>query len=339
MHTGLKLLLLLSFVEVLAACSTFNSATSFPDSVEWVRHTEWSTGTRLTKWSETKGPTSLFVGFVRPEDREIPPDRRTNLITKFQIQAGQPFTTLLILKSGYVEPYPVLVSVFLDYMQVNFSLDDQRGLLHYLEIMPGVDMEIPVEVPIETSGWHDLFVVAFRVPDDHPTDQPARLQLGVGGLRTVICASDCALSAQSVPEALVGQGADVHNFNARAFPLLPDDGTPPKHRRLFWAQASAGEMFELELWARNPNNELRDYLVLPLLDFQQTSFAGSKMLHLQMPSGSELLVPGSVQVPIKTGVHELQFLYISDPYHSLDGVTDSTIQSALRSALVIESNP
>lgn len=336
MRTIFRFLLLFCISQVLTACSISDGSGSPSGRAEWVRHTEWSAGTWLTQWSATKGSTSLAVGFVRPEDRDIPPDQRTNLITRFQIQAGQPFTALLILKSGYAEPYPVLVSVFLNYEQVPCSLDGQPGLLHYLEIEPGVDMEIPIEAPVNTAGWHDLFVVAFRTPEIHPADQMTRMRLGVGGLRAVICSGNCTLSPRSLPEALIGQGTTANNFNARAFPLLPDDGTPPKQRLLFSTNASPGKALEMELWARNPNAELRDYLVLPLFDFQQIPFAGSKVLHLQMPPGSELLVPGSIQLPGDRGAHELQFLSISDPYHSLDEVTDSIVQSVLRSAVIIE---
>jgi hypothetical protein len=327
---------LLGLFSLMASCSSPNRADSPPDGIEWVRHTEWSTETRLAEWSGTHGPTSLFVGFVRPQDRNIPPDQRTSLITKFQIQAGQPFTTLLILKSGYSEPYPVLVSVFLDYAQVSFRLDGQPGLLHYLEIEPNVDMEIPIEVPVKTPGWHDLFVVAFRAPDEHPTDLFARFSLGVGGLRTVICAGDCAVPVQRLPQALVGQSADAYDFNTLAFPLLPNDGTPPKQRLLSSAVAKPGQVFAMELWARNPNEESKDYLVLPLLDFLQISMAGSKVLHLRMPPGSELFIPASIRMPNHGGVHELQFVCIFDPYQDLDQVTSGVVESVMRSGLVVE---
>lgn len=335
-----RFLSLLSLIGLLFACSSSENADSSPVRTEWVRHTSWSTQTRSVKWSGTRDQTSLFVGFVRPEDRDIPPEQRTSLITKFRIQPESSFKPLLILKSGYDEPYPVLVSVFLDYKQVSFNLDTQSGLLHYLAIEPGVDMEIPLEVFIGTPGWHDLFVVVFRAPDDHPVDSGQRLpsRFGIGGIRTVICSGECTESDHELPEALVGQGTDVRNFNAYALPLLPNDGTPPKQRLLTSTRAKPGATFNMELWARNPNENPRDYVVIPLVDFTQASFAGSKVLHLRMPPGSELLIPGSIRTPNEVGVHELEFIYIFDPYQDIESTSDPFVKSFLRSALVVQDS-
>ena len=332
-----RFVMLLSLIGLLFACSSSENVDSSPIRTEWVRHTGWSAQTRSVKWSGTRDPTSLFVGFVRPEDRDVPPEQRTSPITKFRVQQDSSFKTLLILKSGYDKPYPVLVSVFLDYNQVGFRLDAQSGLLHYLAIEPGVDMEIPLEVGIDTPGWHDLFVVVFRAPDDHPADSGERLpsRFGIGGIRTVICSGECTEPAHELPEALVGQGSDVRNFNAYALPLLPNDGTPPKQRLLTSTRAKPGMTFNMELWARNPNENPRNYVVIPLFDFTQVSFAGSKVLHLRMPPGSELLISGSIPIPNDMGVHELEFIYVFDPYQDIESTSDPFVKSFLRSALVV----
>lgn len=334
MRITLRLLPLLGLVGLLFTCSS-------PDYAEWIRHSEWSTQTQFVEWPDVE-LRGLGVGFVRPRDRDIPPYQRPST-DEFYIQAGEPFTTLLTLSSAYSEPYPVLVSVFLDYEQVRFTLDGRQGVLHYLEIVPGVDMmQIPLEVPIETSGWHDLFVIAFREPDSHPTDPQERLPpaLAVGGRRMVVCAGDCAAPARTLPEAfvgpLVGQGTAARRGTINAFPLLPDDGRPPKRRLLLSATAEPAEPFALELWAMNPSDRLKDYVVLPLLDFRQTPFADSTVLHLRMPSGSELFIPGQIKLPDEEGVHELQFVTIFDAYRALGEVRDPFVQSVMRSALVVE---
>lgn len=330
-HFLLRLLLLLCLAWLFPGCSS-------SDHEEWVRHSEWSAETQFNQWPNV-GHRGLAVGFVETEHRNTPPSRRPST-HEFHIQEGEAFTTLLILATGYSEPYPVLVSVFLDYKQIRFTLDGQQGLLHYLEIEPGMDMEIPLEVPVETPGWHDLFVVAFREPDYHPTDSQERLppNLGVGGRRTVVCAGVCTTSTQLLPEALVGQGTDARTFNAYAYPLFLDDGSPPKQRLLLSAPASPGETFALEVWARNPSDQMRNYLVLSLLDFKQTGIADSSMLHLHMPPGSELFIPGQIGLPDEEGTHELQLIYIFDPYQALDSIPDPFVQSNMRSALVVEGD-
>jgi hypothetical protein len=280
----------------------------------------------------------LGVGFLQPEFRELSPLERPSTHT-FHIQQGEPFAPLLILITGYSEPYPVLVSVFLDYQQVRFALDGQQGRLHYLEIEPGVNMEIPIEVPIQTPGWHDLFIIVFREPDYHPTDPQERLPpaLAVGGRRTAVCVGDCTIPAQPLPDALVGEEISATTGMVSAFPLLPDKDKPPRRRLLLSITASPGEALSLELWARNTSDETRRYIVLPLLDYQQTSLGGSNVLYLHMPPGSELFLDGQIKVPTKAGVHELQFVSIFDPYRSLDEMIDPFVQSPMRSAIVVES--
>ena len=335
-------LVLLCLIGALSACFSFGGEKPIDEErsahrIEWIRHSGWSAATTLTKWSEARGATSLFVGFVRPEHRVIPPGQRTVPITKFDLEAGKPFSTLLILKSGFSAPYPVLVSVFLDYEQVNFSLDGEAGVLHYVNVEPGVDMEIPMEVAVQTPGWHDLFVVVFRDPDNHTTDPQARLppRLGVGGLRTVLCAGDCSTPTRASPKVMTGQKTELQSNSVYAYPLLGEEGAPQR-RLLLSSEVHAGARLSTQLWARNPGDKLRDYFVIPLLDYGQVSFAGSNVLHLRMPPGSELIIPGDIQMPSENGVHELQFISIFDPYQALDRVTDKVVESSMRSALVVK---
>ncbi|HDQ74230.1 MAG TPA: hypothetical protein ENN19_19360 [Chloroflexi bacterium] len=325
-------LLLSSLVVLFVGCSSYNHPRR-------INHSEWSSQVRqvpFSKWSNIVH-RGLGVGFVRPEDRETNPYRRPPT-DQFQIQPGDAFTTLLILNTGYDEAYPVLVSVFLDYRQVSFSLDGHQGFLHRLDIPPGVTMEIPFQVSIEKAGWHDLFVVAFREPENRPTDPQDRLppSLGVGGRRTVVCAGDCTRPNSLLPDRFVGEDVSAHRTDINAFPLLPEDGRSPKQRLLLVANAKPGEDFSLILWARNPDNQSRDYVVLPMLNFYQVSFAGSEVLHLHMPAGSELFIPGQIRLPDEEGVHELQFLIVFEPYHPLDEVRDPFVVSDMRSALVVE---
>jgi hypothetical protein len=326
-------LLLFSLVVLFAACSP-------PDRLEWVDHSEWSSQVRRVQFSKWPNVAhrGLGVGFVRPEDRDTNPYQRPSN-DQFHIQPGDSFTTLLTLSTGYDEPYPVLVAVFLDYEQVSYSLDGHQGVLHRVDIPPGVNVEIPIKIPIETSGWHDLFVIAFREPENRPTDPQARLppSLGVGGRRTVVCAGDCMRSTRLLPDTLVGQGAGVHRTDVNALPLLPSDGRPPKERLLLVTSAEPGEAFPLELWARNPNDQPRDYMVLPVLNFHQVSFAGYEVLHLHMPPGSELFISGQIQLPDEEGVHELQFIAVFEPYQPLDKVRTPFVLSDMRSALVTKS--
>jgi hypothetical protein len=322
---------------LIAAATVLLLGCSSQSQPELVNHTDWSSQAKLAQWSDVPR-RGLVVGFVRPEDESIHPYERPSN-EKFQIAEGTLFSTLLILGTGWSNPYPVIVSTFLDYEQVGFSLDGQYGLLHYVEIRPGGDMEIPFEVSIGTPGWHDLFVTVFPEPMQHPTNSQERLppNFSVGGRRTVVCVRDCSVSPSVLGNAQVhvGETANVPAMNSYAFPLVPGL-EPAKRRILLSTHARSEETYHMELWASNPTELQRDYVVIPLLDFKVTLFAGSKLLHFRMPPLSELFVPGEMKLPAAVGVHELQFVYIFDPYRNIPEVSDVFVQSVMRSALIVE---
>lgn len=335
--------LLLTLLTLLTACSPDGQSRQ-PAAIAseaarggWVWHTEWSSQVRLANWDvEYRG---LGVGFLRPEERQVHPYHRQST-RNFELQPGSPFSTILTLSTGHDRPYPVLLSVFLDYQQVDFVLDSQSGVLHYLEIVPVVNMEVPLEVPIATPGLHDLFVVAFPQPESHPTEPQERLPpgLGVGGRRTVICVRDCTTPARELPPALVGLPTDDRSLSVvTGLPLMGNSGQRPQERLLLVTTVNPGEQLPIDLWARNGSDSPRRYVALPLLDFQQTQFAGSDALYLHMPPRSELLINEQFEAPPKAGIHELQMVYIFDPYRDLETeVEDPFVQSPLRSAVIVQ---
>jgi len=300
-----------------------------------VRHDTLSEETSRVTWSGVK-THGLGVGFVRAEDRATWPYDRPST-SRFLIEEGVPFTTFLILSTGHDQPYPVLISVLVDYRQVEFRLDGKKGLLHYLEIDPGaeVNTEIPMEVPIDGLGWHDVTVVVFPDPEFQPTDRQQRLppKLGAFGRRTVVCVADCAPVRSALPEPMVGTPGAMGG--PKALPLVPGD-RPPKERLLTAITARAGAAVDLELWADNQRDIALEYVVVPFLNYRQVSYAGSNRLLFHMPPDSSLFVPGRVQVPNREGVHEFAFLYVSDPFLAIEAVTDPFVQSDMRAGIIAE---
>lgn len=312
------------------------------DDIAVVRHETWSEDVWFSEWPETEigpRPPGLSVGYMYPEERHKPIRERTQNYL-FHIPAGAPFTTRLLLRRGDDVAPHVAIAVFVNYQQVPFSLDGRWGLVHYAEILPVVVMEIPLEVPIAASGQHDLFVVVFSEPEGRPIDPQTRLPISFPayGRRTAVCVETCHVPEpeERLPEAWVGKVVGVERTHVDAMPLLPDDGRPTKERLLLAAEARPGAPFALELWARNPSDTPREYVIVPVLNFQQTAFAGESLLRLRMPPGSELFLPGSVQLPKTRGTHELQFIVLFDPYAPLDRVRDESVWSPMSSALIVK---
>lgn len=325
-------LLLTGLALLLCGCS------SRPDTAGWTKHVVWSSRTRFTEWGPDDKPDGsargLGVGFLRPEDQEVPPLQRTST-HRFDVRAGDRFSTLLVMTSNAPDPYPVLVSVFLDYRQVEFRMDGRQGLLHYVEIPPDVDLETPIEVPIEGAGWHDLFVVVFRSPGQHPEAEGSRVppHLAVGGRRTVVCSGSCTPVPTAPTDLLTGQPVEGHIMNVWAFALFANDSRPPGHRLLLVSDEVCESQYELELWASNPSEEMRDYLVISLMDYRQVVFDSSSVLHLRMPPASQFFVSGRVLAPLTPGMHEFQFISIADPYRDLDKVSFIFVYSVMRSGI------
>ncbi len=323
--------LMICLVNVTGACTeAFTTQTT-----EWVRHDSWSSNVHFADWPDVNN-RSIGVGFLRPEEREIHPYERRSTY-QFEIGASEPFTTDLILSTG--KERAVLVSLFVDYQQTSFSLDGIEGLLHYFVINPDEELEIPLSVNITGEGWHDLFVVVFFEPEKHPTDLEMRLpgsSLHLSGRRTVVCVVDC-IHQPSLPRPITGEDKQVNRLLVNALPLLPGEESP-QQRLLLSTSVKSNTTLDIELWARNSDHVSRDYLVLPMLDFMQVPFTQNDdgLLHLTLPPGHELYLPGQIAIPTIEGTHEFLFIFIFNPYQPLDEVADPFVQSEMRSAIVVE---
>jgi hypothetical protein len=318
--------------------SSFASCAPLGENEAWVRHSSWSANVRsVTSLQQHRG---LFAGFVQPEYRDTPINQRP-AITQFTISNTGVFTSLLILGTGHEQPYPILVSAFLDYEQVSFSLDGRDGRLHYIEALPGVDLEIPLAVSMRSKGWHDFFVVVFGEPENQSVDPNDRLpgspSLLVGGVRTVICVENCNPGSQVFSTSYEGRPGDRSSGSAflAALPLSSNATAAPQRRLLQVVHGQPDQPFALQLWALNETNQSMDYVVLPLLDYRQVNIGAGKVLQFSMPVGTELFVSGKITLPHEPGVHELQVIYIFNPYEAVDGHLDPFVHCITRAALVV----
>jgi hypothetical protein len=325
------------FIPILIVTSI--SCAPIKKAEAWVRHSSWSADVRsVTSPQEHRG---IFAGFVRPEHRDTPIGQRPP-ITQFAVGGTGVFIPLLILGTGREQPYPVLVSAFLDYEQVSFALDGRDGRLHYLEIPPGTDLEIPMTVPMQSKGWHDFFVVVFGEPENQTVDPNDRLPgsptLPVGGVRTVICVGECNYSPRAFPAPYEGRPSGERAGSAflAALPLLPDPTLSPQRRLLQVVHGQPDQPYTLQIWALNETDQPMDYIAMPLLDYQQINIGAGKALPFSMPAGTELFVPGRVAFPREPGVHELQVVYIFNPYEAVDGHLDPFVHCITRAAFVVD---
>jgi len=176
---------------------------------------------------------------VRPQQQE------------FFLQNEAKFSPYLILINNTTDPFPVLVSAILDYTQVSFSLDGKFDLLHYVTIPPKTELNIPIEISIESPGMHDLFIISFYYPDEHPRFLNHRdnlLWASVGGRRALIYKGNSDVPAREMPTPYRGIKYTEH-LRTEEVQFLRINGAQnqnPANRKLVIARTAGGENFNIE---------------------------------------------------------------------------------------------
>jgi hypothetical protein len=333
-------LLLLIWLFLSVACLSSQTGPQIieeQNDIVWTYHENWSENVRFPEWG-IDGQGSRGVGFLRPEQRDIHPQNR-DPVTKFQTNRHL-FEVELLLSSYKEADSTALVSLFVNYEQVSFSLDGKSGLLHHVVLESNQELEIPLSVPLQNEGWHDLFVAVFYSPEAHPTDAELRLPgsgIHLGGYRTVVCAVSCEKPETALAQYM-GEPTDGTKFSAIRALLLCLGDEEPQRRLLPMATVEPNVDIAVELWAINRSDEERHYTVIPMYDFLQVPFTenGDNVMLLTMPSNSSLLLPGTIKGS-EEGMHEFFFITLSDPYQNIEDMADPFVKSEMRTGIIVEN--
>ncbi|VAW34801.1 hypothetical protein MNBD_CHLOROFLEXI01-808 [hydrothermal vent metagenome] len=273
-------------------------------------------------WIKVRG---YAVGFVWPEYRNTPPDERPQT-EEVSLSSGEPFAPYLIVQMAEeMAATTAFVSILLDFQQVEFELDGQKGLLHEITLEPGVQIEVPIKVDIVEPGIHDLAAVIFADPYNSSLDPMYRMS-GVSrktGSRRVIVVVDDKLEhiSQLMPQTIQGAAVpkDVQLGFHAAFATSPADaGIHPSERQLYVAEEKAGEIFNYQLWASNFMGDIGSkYALVVFQDYHQVPVAGNYVTIAHLDPGEEIILDASVRLPQTTGVSQMQIIYLFDPYKSI----------------------
>ncbi len=281
------------------------------------------------------------IGFVRPEHLSMSPFERPQT-EEFRLSVGEKFSPYLILGSSFDEPMSILVTVLLDYQQVSFELDEETVILHKLELPPNVELNLPMNLTIDQPGAHDLIVIAFANPDYRPLDNETRLlqlQPALAGRRAVAVIGDDQDPSKKLLPDMVGKPIPESSFDyLRVALATPSDGRtdiPPADRQFTVTQVPRDEDFSFQVIAKNKDEEHVEYAMVTFLDFRQVSLDGNGVLLASLDAGEEATFDGGVHIPDVAGVHELQIVYILDPYKSIlrDEVTTPFVFGSVRVGL------
>ncbi len=268
---------------------------------------------------------SKGLGWVRPTDLQTPPFQRPQN-EELRLAPGEPLDLYLILLNQIGKPRTFLVSALLDYKQISFELDGKNGTLHEVIVPSSTEMNLPLRLNLSGNGAHDLILIAFADPYDHPLDPNTREneQGGITGRRAVIVVGDRDDPVQRPTPVAFGKDAPTK------LPLLPirigfasapnGQTTHPSERYITFAQVTPGQRFAYQIWATNFGNVDKDtfnYALVGFLDFHQIDLVQDGVTVVQVRSGQEAVLDASVSVPNTKGVHELQVVYVFDPFKSI----------------------
>lgn len=342
----LGLLLAALVILSLPGCSSTPQGSSGTTSwrADVVAHPTFSDQVHVAHWAEgtqvesIQDPSQIGLGFVRPQDRNTPPPELPQNV-ELRIDEGQPLQLDLVLNTAVSRIF--LVTALVDYKQVPFSLDGKTGLLHEVNVEQGGQTYLPVEIEVNGRGAHDLILLAFADPYDRPWDDAYRKTLLLEvGRRAVVIVGDEDRPFRDVRPDVYGAPVPerIHFGLSMAFaepPNSPEDGSHPSERQMrMAAEGKPGEAFPYQLWVSNYNfpNDVADYAMLRFLDFHQIDFKGKDLYVAHLDGPQECIIDDSVLLPNEPGVHELQIVYVFDPYKSL-------LRNEVPAAFVMASQP
>lgn len=291
-------------------------------SQDIVIHQSFSPSVVFTDIPEGMG-SGWGTGFLRPEHLDIPPFDRPQT-EEFRLSVGERFSPYLILANNLDRTMSVLVTVLLDYQQISFELDGKDGILHKLELSPSIELNLPMNLAIDQPGAHDLLVIAFADPDYRPVDNETRLlelQPALAGRRTVIVVGDNENPFKRLLPDKIGKPIPESNSDYLGVSLAtPLDGLtdiPPADRQFTVLRVHRDHDFFFQVIAKNEDEEHVEYAIVTFLNFRQVTLDEDGVLLASLDPGEEASFDGTVHIPDVVGIHELQVVYILDPYKSI----------------------
>ncbi len=265
------------------------------------------------------------LGWARAGDLALAPAQRPQN-EELSVPAGEPLDLFLILINQIGRSRTFLVTAFLDYEQVPFEVDGTSGILHEVTVPSPAEINLPLRLKANGTGAHDLILVAFADLYDHPLDPRQREsdQGSIIGRRAVIVVGDRNQPVRSLTPVAFGREAPPK------LPLVPirlgfanapkGQMSHPSERYITFAQAPPGQGFAYQIWATNFGNDQADtfnYALVGFLDFHQIDLVQPLVTVAQVGPGQEVVLDARVDVPNSPSIHELQVVYVFDPYKSV----------------------
>ncbi len=327
---------LLAVLTLLCGCSSDQAPvqTAAPGArfQDVVTHGAFSDQVEAIEWSIDEGGVRIHdssqagIGFVRPEDRHTPPSRLPQN-DELRLKSGEPFKVDLVINAAQDSTF--LITAIVDYQQVPFTMDEEFGLLHEIKVEKEGALYVPLQIDISGSGAHDFIIMAFRDPYNRARWDENERDLGQGcivtGKRAVIIVDDNDQPFKNAtPDVLGAPQSDEVDFGLRVMFANPpasifDQSHPTQRQMSFIQSGAASQTFPYQLWLSNYElpDVVVDYGLMRFFDFHQVDFLGKDLLIAYFDGQQEAIVDDNILLPEQPGLHELQIVYVFDPYKSV----------------------
>jgi hypothetical protein len=299
------------------------SSSSIIDDV--VIHTGYSKDANLTELPEEwQGKIIYGSNLIKYDEIDMDISSRTNG-REICIKEDESLKAFFVLKYGIQKAKTLLMTAILDYQQVEFTLDGQYGLLHEIHIPSetnGIEITFPIQVDINGNGAHDLQFIFFDDPYNQSLDIDYRSNLhGYSfGYRTVIIAGEDNTPARSIPSSNI-TGTPIPQeveFSPYAgFTYIPTDNSHPSERQLYVDETIAGEEYKFQIYLANSDeyNPTRQCTFL-FIDYHLAKIDNSDILLINFNPNEEAVLDVTVLLE-EPALHQLQMVYLFDPYESV----------------------
>jgi len=84
------------------------------------------------------------------------------------------------------------------------------------------------------------------------------------------------------------------------------------------ATGVVGEVFRYQLWIASKRPMSLTYAIIAFLDYHQVTINGQEVMVVHLKgSHQEAIIDAELKLPADAGMHELQFVWVWDPYRSI----------------------
>ncbi|RKY40114.1 MAG: hypothetical protein DRP85_09200 [Candidatus Makaraimicrobium thalassicum] len=254
----------------------------------------------------------------------------------FRTEVGQPFIGQFRLWSARLVPHTYVLTCMLDYRQISCSPDSP--ITQTRSLSSDEAWYVPLQIPIEAAGVHDLLVVFQEDQDRDDTNERGadRTSRDLEAARVNIIAGasneHSSVRYQTLSERpTTGRWQSGFIVSDREDPsvvqAVPNSVTLPDDLEggwQYWTNSSSQAGQELQLYLHFDNRDEQEftYAAMAFIDFIQIPIKVKETVYPVIFTRAKPKVwqtlTATVQMPQRIGRHEFRVLGIVEPYIILD---------------------